>query len=127
MGPGMNAPILIQTLLTQPIVIIVLAQIILIVQHSLARVAQVQKRVRHLVENELHHHRRRQDALPQRVELQKVALTQPQELVTLVQEWVRDERIALHHGRERRTLDGRQRVRVIQILDISDGENAHSL
>ena len=124
---GVKPSISLETVLAQTVVVSVPAHIVLVAEDLLARIAEIEEGVWDLVEDELHHHRRGQHAVPQRVELQEVALTETQELVSLVQKGIRDHRIALHHRRQRWLLDGRQGVRVIDTLHITTTPQTHSL
>ena len=80
----MNASISLQTVLAQSIIVLVSTQVVLVIKNLLAGVAQIKKGIWDLVKDELHHHRSRQHAVPQRVELKEVPLTEPQKLVPFV-------------------------------------------
>lgn len=81
---GMNASISLQAVLAQSIIVFVSAQIVLIIEDLLTGIAQIKKGVWDLVKDELHDHRSRQHAVPQRIELKEVTLTESQKLVSLV-------------------------------------------
>ena len=81
---GMNASISLQAVLAQSIIVLVSAQVVLVIEDLFTRIAQIEKGVWDLVKDELHDHRSRQHALPQRIELQEVALTESQKLVSFV-------------------------------------------
>ena len=81
---GMNASISLQAVLTQSIIVLVSAQVVLVIEDLLAGVAQIEKGIWDLVKDELHDHRSRQHAVPQRVELEEVALAEPQKFVPFV-------------------------------------------
>ena len=80
----MNASIFLQTVLAQTIIVPISAHIPRIIDNLLAGIAQSEKGIWSLVKYELHDHRSRQHAVPQRIELQEVALTESQKLVSFV-------------------------------------------
>ena len=84
MKSGMNVSISLHAVLTQTIVVSIPAQIPRVINDLLTGIAQIKKRVRRLMKDELHDHRSRQHAVPQRIELKEVALTESQKLVSLV-------------------------------------------
>ena len=81
---GMNASISLQAVLAQSIIVLVSAQVVLVIEDLFTRIAQIEKGVWDLVKDELHDHRSRQHAVPQRIELQEVARTESQKLVSFV-------------------------------------------
>ena len=81
---GMNASISLKAVLAQSIIVLVSAQVVLVIEDLFTRIAQIEKGVWDLVKDELHDHRSRQHAVPQRIELQEVALTESQKLVSFV-------------------------------------------
>ena len=84
MKSGMNVPIFREAVLAQSIIVLVSAQVVLVIEDLFTRIAQIEKGVWDLVKDELHDHRSRQHAVPQRIELQEVALTESQKLVSFV-------------------------------------------
>lgn len=84
MKSGMNVSISLHAVLTQTIVVSIPAQIPRVINDLLTGIAQIKKGVWDLVKDELHDHRSRQHAVPQRIELKEVTLTESQKLVSLV-------------------------------------------
>ena len=84
MKSGMNVSISLHAVLTQTIVVSIPAQIPRVINDLLTGIAQIKKGVWDLVKDELHDHRSRQHAVPQRIELKEVALAESQKLVSFV-------------------------------------------
>ena len=84
MKSGMNVPIFREAVLAQAIVISIPAHVPHVINDLLAGIAHIEKGVGRFVKDELHDHRSRQHALPQRIELKEVALTESQKLVSFV-------------------------------------------
>ena len=87
----MDSSVLVQTLLAQPVIVIVSARVVLVKQHPFTSVAHIQEGIGYLVKHELQHKRCGQNRLAESVELEEVALAESQELVTFVQKGIGDE------------------------------------
>ena len=84
MKSQMDVTISLQAVLTQAVVVPVPAQVPCIVNDLFAGVAEPEKGIWRLLEDKLQNQRSRQHAVPQRVELEEVALAEPQKLVPFV-------------------------------------------